>query len=192
MKKINRKLLVLLILSVSFWGCSDSDDESGQDLITSYQLAGTYRAQITPTFMSSSPITTGEHTIKIEDLGNGSIRLFFDKFQKEPMPFQMTVDINMKVSKGSGNTLVLTGENGTFKAEPPSGGAIDPNDVPPGIQLPEGSEGGMTSSKATIKGKFGEIEKDGKTAMRFDLDLTPGIALPIQILIYTHEKSNNH
>lgn len=104
MKNLSTKWLVLFILSVSLWGCSDSDDESGQDLITYYQLVGTYRAQITPTFMGSSPITTGEHTIRIEDLGNGNIRLFFDKFQKNPMPFQMTVDINMKVSKGSDNT----------------------------------------------------------------------------------------
>lgn len=188
MKNFRTKWIVLFIFLGTFWGCSNSDDENGQDLIISYQLAGTYRAQITPTFMGSSPITTGEHTISIEDLGNGSIRLFFDKFQKNPMPFQMTVDINMKVSKGSGNTLLLSGENGTFKAEPPSGGAIDPNDIPPGIQLPEGAESGMKSSKASIKGNFGEIDKDGNTAMRFDLDLTPGIALPIQILIYTHEK----
>lgn len=188
MKNFTTKWLVLFLLLGSFWGCSDSDDENGQSLITSYQLAGTYRAQITPSFMGSSAITTGEHTIRIEDLKNGSVRLFFDKFQKEPMPFQMTVDINMKVSKGSGNTLILAGTDGTFKAEPPNGGTIDPDDIPPGIQLPEGAEGGMTSSKATIKGKFGEIEKDGKKAMRFDLDLTPGIALPIQILIYTHAK----
>lgn len=191
MKNLKLKLVTLLLTIVSFLGCSNSEDDNSLDLITSYNLAGTYRAQITPSFMGASPITTDEHTIKIEDLKNGTIRLHFDNFKKNPMPFQMTVDISMSISKGTGNMLILTGENGTFRADPPSGGAIDPNDIPPGIQLPEGSEGGMASSKATIKGSFGEIEKDGKTAVRFDLDLTPGIALPIKILIYTHEKISN-
>lgn len=185
MKKFSTKWLLSLLLLCSLWSCGDSDNEKGEDLVSSYRLAGTYRAQITPSFMGTTPITSGEHDIRIEDLGDNNVRLSFSKFRQGPMPFEMTVDIVMKVSKGSGNKLTLTGANGTFKAEPPSGGAIDPNDIPPGIQLPEGAEGGMTSSTATIKGSYGEIEKEGKTALRFDLNLTPGIALPIQVLIYT-------
>lgn len=190
MKKIVFLISVSILLLFQY-SCKDDNDETAQSLVEQYQLAGTYRAQITPSFMGTSPMTSGEHNIKIEDIGNGNIRLFFDKFKKEPMPFLMTVDINLKITKGAGNTLAIVGENGIFRADPPNGETIDPEDIPSGIQLPEGAEGGMVSTQAKIKGVFGEIEKEGKTALRFDLDITPGIALPIQILIYTHEKISN-
>lgn len=189
MKKLLLIPICILLLGLS--SCKDDSDDSVENLIEQYQLAGTYRAQITPSFMGTTPMTTGEHTIKIEDLKNGTIRLYFDNFKKDPMPFLMTVDIKMKVSKGSGNSLVLVGENGIFRADPPNGGSVNPEDIPSGIQLPEGAEKGMNSSQAQIKGLFGEIEKNGEKALRFDLDLTPGIALPIQILIYTREKIAN-
>lgn len=190
---MNRLLFIIPIcfLLLGLSGCKDDSDDSADNLIEQYQLVGTYRAQITPAFMGTTPMTTGEHTIKIEDLKNGTIRLHFYNFKKDPMPFLMTVDIQMKVRKGAGNSLVLVGDNGTFRADPPNGNSVNPGDIPSGIQLPDGAEKGMASSQAKIKGVFAEIEKDGKKSLRFDLDLTPGVALPIQILIYTHEKINN-
>lgn len=138
--------------------------------------------------MGTSPVATDEHNIQVEDLGNGKIRLSYEKFRAAPMPFEMSVNIVLSVSQGPGNTLLLEGKDGSFLATPPDGDPIDPDDIPSGIQLPDGAEGGMSSDHATIAGIYGEIEKDGQKAWRYDLDLTPGIALPIQVLIYTHQK----
>lgn len=189
LKKQHTFWLVLFFAGSMLSGCK-KDDQSAGDLIREYKLAGTYKAQVTPSFMGTSPIATGEHTIKIEDQGNGQIRLFFDKFREAGMPFMMTVDINMTVKKGDNNSLLLEGKNGLFRADPPDGGSIDPNDIVPGIQLPDGAENGMRSEKASITGTYGEIEKDGVKALRFDLNLTPGLPLPVQVPIYTKQKIN--
>jgi hypothetical protein len=99
------------------------------------------------------------------------------------------VDITLNVTAGPNNTVIFEGKNGTFRAEPPNGEEIDPNELPDGIQLPEGSEGGLSSDQASIEGQFAQISKDGQTVWRYDLNLTPGLPLPIQILIYTKHKN---
>ncbi|MGC4233553.1 MAG: hypothetical protein QM594_11290 [Niabella sp.] len=175
----------LLILSCS----KDKDELDGKGLIQKYSLAGSYAAQITPAFMGTNPVASGEHTVYIDDMGDGRLRLHYEKFRAEPMPFEMTVDIILNVKQGPNNTLLLEGNKGIFKADPPNGEAIDPDDMPGGIQLPEGSEGGLSSDQATISGSYGEIEKDGQNAWRYELKLTPGVPLPIEILIYTKNKN---
>ncbi|MEA4917402.1 hypothetical protein [Proteiniphilum sp.] len=170
--------------------CSkDNDGMDGKELIQKYDLAGTYTAQITPAFMGTNPVASGEHTIYFDDLGDGRLRLHFEKFRVGSMPFEMNVDIVMNVKEGSGNTVLFEGSNGTFKADPPNGGEIDPDDLPDGIQLPDGAEAGLYSNKATISGAYGEIEKNGQKALHYDLKLIPGVALPIEILIYTKAKN---
>lgn len=178
-------LLGMLVLSCS----KDNDGMDGKELILKYNLAGSYSAQITPAFMGTNPVASGEHTIYFDDLGNGRLRLHFEKFQAGVMPFEMTVDIVMNVKKGPAHTVLFEGSNGTFKAEPPNGETVDPEDFPDGIQLPDGAEGGLSSTQATISGSYGEIEKEGQRALRYDLTLTPGIPLPIEILIYTNAKN---
>ncbi len=135
--------------------------------------------------MGTNPVASGEHTIYFDDLGDGRLRLHFEKFQAGAMPFEMTVNIVMNVKEGPGHTVLFEGSNGTFKAEPPNGETVDPEDFPDGIQLPDGAEGGLSSTQATISGSYGEIEKEGQKALRYDLKLTSGIPLPIEILIYT-------
>jgi len=177
-----------ILLFITILSCTKDKEEDGQSLIEKHGLAGTFTAQITPAFMGTNPMTSGEHTVYFENVGNGRLRLHFEKFQAESMPFEMTVDITMAVKAGPNNTVLFEGNKGTFKAEPPNGEEIDPEDIPDGIQLPEGSEGGLSSDQASIKGSYAEIEKDGQTAWRYDLDVTPGVPLPIQILIYTKSK----
>lgn len=182
--------IMFLPLTGLFYACGGGEWRTPAELIRSYGLAGEYRAQITPSFMGTTAVATGEYTIHVTDNGDGSIRLFFNGFREPEMPFEMTVDINMAVSPGSGNSLLLKGEGGVFRADPPESGTVDPADFPEGIVLPEGAENGLYSDQATIEGIYGEIEKDGRTAFRFDLALTPGVPLPIEVLIYTHEKLN--
>ncbi|MBX2922547.1 MAG: hypothetical protein KF746_10180 [Chitinophagaceae bacterium] len=171
-----------------FAACKKDKNESASDLIKQYKIAGTYSAQITPSFMGTNPVATGEHPIRFEDLGDGRIRMFFEKFRQDPMPFMMTVDIIMTVKKGPGNSLVLEGKDGIFRADPPDGNAIDPDDFIPGIQLPDGAENGMASSQSSISGTYEETEKDGEKALRYNLNVNPGLPLPIQVLIYTRHK----
>ncbi len=183
-----KKIILYLASSIIIFSCKKNKEESS-DLVQEFGLSGIYNAQITPAFMGTTPMASGEHTINIEDAGNGKIRLHYNKFREPEMPFEMTVDITMTVKRGSGNTLVLEGKDGLFRADPPDGEEINPDDIMPGIQLPDGAEKGLKSNQATIKGSYGEIEKHGVKAMRFDLDLTPGVPLPVQILIYTKTKN---
>lgn len=176
------------IITIAVAGCKKDNEDNAQALIEKHGLVGTFTAQITPAFMGTSPMTSGEHTVYFEDLGNGKIRMHYEKFQADPMPFEMTVDITMDVKAGSNNTVIVEGKNGTFRAEPPNGEEIDPDDLPDGIQLPEGSEGGLSSNQASVSGTFAQIEKDGQTAWRYDLNVIPGVPLPIEILIYTKGK----
>ncbi len=183
-------MLVAALLPV--FSCSDEEKEMGSsELIEHYQLAGKYLGQVTPALLGINPITTGEKEMEFTDMGDGRLHLYYDHFKTPVMPFMMTVDIYMTVRMKADNTLAIEGEKGIFRADPPDGiTAVDPKDAPPGITIPEGSEGGLFSERATIEGSYGEIEKDGKKAMRFDLKLTPNIPLPVQILIYTHHKIN--
>ena len=183
------KYLLLLFVVGSVFSCKKDSEDDGQNLIEKHELAGIFIAQITPTFMGTNPIASGEHTIHMEDVGNGKLRLHYEKFRIDPMPFEMSVDITMDVKPGPNNSVLLEGTNGSFKASPPNGESIDPEDVPGGIQLPPGAEGGLSSDQASITGTFAEIGKEGEIAWRYDLKLTPGVPLPIQVMIYSKKKT---
>lgn len=178
----------MLLASISMFSCKKGEQDNTPDPAAIQSMTGSFSTQITPAFMGTSPMATGEHTIHISDLGNGQLRLKFDKFQAAPMPFEMTVDIVMSVTNGPANSKLLTGKNGSFKAVPPNDGSIDPNTIPRGIQLPPGAENGLSSDKATLSGVFAEIEKDGEKKWRYDLQLSPGVPLPIEVLIYSKNK----
>jgi hypothetical protein len=181
------KWIWVLFIGIGLLSCK-KDNDDGQSLVEKYGLSGTFTARITPSFMGTNPVATGEHQIRFEDLGDGRIRMFFEKFRADPMPFEMTVDITMTVKKGPGNSLVLEGKDGIFRADPPDGNTIEPDDFIPGIQLPDGAENGMSSSQASISGTYEETEKDGEKALRYNLNVNPGLPLPIQVLIYTRHK----
>lgn len=181
---------IIFLSTVFVVSCKKDKEPSSADLIKEYGLAGTYKAQITPSFMGTTPMASGEHTLKMEDIGNGKIRMYYNKFQEAGMPFEMTVDITMTVKRGASNSLLLEGKDGLFRADPPDGNTINPDDIMPGIQLPDGAENGMRSEQASITGTYSEMEKDGVKALRFDLNLTPGLPLPVQVLIYTKQKIN--
>lgn len=188
-RRIKNTLWIGVLISLQFVSCSkDKNEANGDAIIKKYNLAGTYIAQITPAYMGTTPMASGAHTVQFQDLGNGELRMYFEKFRAEPMPFEMTADITMKVEKGVNNLVAFEGANGVFRAEPPNGQSIDPNDIPDGIKLPEGSENGLSSRQATVLGTYAEIEKEGQKTLRFDLKLTPGVPLPIEILIYTKNK----
>lgn len=184
--------LVLFAALLPIFSCSEEEEDMGsKELIEHYHLAGKYLGQVTPALFGIAPITTGEHEMEFTDMGDGRLHLYYDHFQEPPMPFVMTVDIYITVKKAADNTLKLEGEKGTFRADVPEGKtAVDPKDAPPGITIPEGGEKGMISHQAAIIGNYGEIEKKGKKAERFDLKLSPGLPLPVRILIYTHHKIN--
>jgi len=168
--------------------CNKDNGEDALSLIERHGLAGAFAAQITPTFMGESPMASGEHTVHFEATGDGRLRMHFEKFRAAPMPFEMTVDIVMEAKPGPDGTVLLEGGEGTFRAAPPNGGAIDPGDAPAGIQLPPGSESGLSSTEAAISGRYAEVEMDGQTAWRYDLRLSPGVPLPIEVLICTKDK----
>jgi len=183
------KLILLLFIGIGIVSCKKDKQEDSLSLIERHGLSGTFTAQITPTFMGTNPITSDEHSVYFEDAGNGRLRMHYEKFRASPMPFEMSVDIIMTVKAGPDNTVLFEGGGGTFKAEPPNGEEIDPNDIPEGIQLPEESLGGLSSDKATITGTYAEVEKEGQKAWRYDLKLTPGIPLPIEVVIYSKHKN---
>ena len=195
---MNRNIFKLVTMVLSCFvlvSCTkELEDLDGAALIKKYDLAGKYHAQITPAFMGLAPVTSDTYTINIDEVDGGKLRLHYKGFRDihtEPrpkMPFEMTVDITMDIKKGPNNTLLLEGKNGIFKALPPDGKPINPDDVPDGIQLPAGAEGGLFSNIAAISGTYGETEKNGKLEKRFEFKLIPGLPLPVQILIYTHYK----
>ncbi len=188
MIKSTKFLAMVLLSSITVLSCKKEGQDSIPDPVVIQTMTGSFSAQITPAFMGTNPMATGEHTVHITDLGKGQLRLKFDQFQAAPMPFEMTVDLVMSVTNGPSNSKLLEGKNGSFQAIPPNGGSIDPNTIPGGIQLPPGAEKGLSSDKATVSGVFAEIEKDGEKKWRYELKLSPGVPLPIEILIYSKNK----
>lgn len=175
---------VILLLFIGLQACSSSSNDS-KSILNEYDLTGAYLAEITPIFMDVKPIATGKHEIVIEDLGNGEIRLTFEKFQEPPMPFMMSMDLKMRIKRSDASTLSIEGKNGIFKAESPSGSAIDPNEVPSEVVIPEGSENGMNSNEATVTGVYRiQDTKNGQ----FELKVIPGIPMPVHVVIKTLEK----
>lgn len=187
--KITSRVLAMLIALSLLNGCSKNDELTGEELIKKHELAGTYKIEITPKMMGRK-VTFGEHEAKFIDEGNGILRLTFSKFNRPPMPFEMSVDVRMRVKQGANDDLILENIGGDFDANLPEGaGAIDPDKVPPGIELPpEALKKGLHSNgKSTISGKYGLLE-DTSLGKQFDLELEPNISLPVTVHIRTIKK----
>lgn len=184
-------LLPSLFFLVFLAGCSKDKAEkmNSAALIERYDLAGNYKIQITPRMMGTTPVATGIHDAELIDEGNGVLRLYFTGFKTSPMPFVMSVNMRMKLHKGSGEEIVVENLGGDFDADLPGGqSAIDPDDAPPGIQLPEQAlaEGFHSNGASEIEGKYKRIENgDGEQQMNFDWELHPNISLPVTVQIKT-------
>ncbi len=190
----NYTLFLVLVFSVILVGCSDTlEDLDGAALIRKHKLVGTYKVQITPKMMGIAAVTTGEHNAEISDEGNGVLRLKFSGFQKKPMPFEMSINMLMRVKPGPNGALRIENMGGDFDADLPEGETvIDPNDVPEGIEVPEDAlvNGLHSNGASSISGDYKMMKDlDGKGAsMNFDLNLEPNVGLPVVVSIRTNKK----
>lgn len=189
-KKIWILGILLIGLSPSFTSCSNDDDgPSSVSLIEEYNLPGTYSIEISSAFMGNTPIASGTHQAVMTNEGNGILRLQFGGFNTPPMPFVMSVDVQMTFNKSNQKLIVHNVDgNSYFDANVPPGVEIDPNNLPPGLELPpEALENGLHSNgNSIVSGEYKML--DG--TMQFNLDIDPAIGLPIIINIKTIEKLN--
>ncbi|MFV0541493.1 MAG: hypothetical protein ACK5MZ_09705 [Aestuariibaculum sp.] len=184
---------LLLILFLSFTGCSnDLEDVDGAMLIEQYDLAGRYKVQITPKMMGLAAITSGEHDAELINEGDGVLRLKFSGFQREPMPFEMSVDVKMRVKPGPNSELILENIGGDFDADLPEGtSVINPDDIPGGIEVPEDAlaNGIHSNGKSSISGVYKMLTNiDGTEAINFEWNLEPNVGLPVVVNIRTNSK----
>lgn len=180
-------------LSLAFIGCSDELEElDGATLIQQHELAGKYKVQITPKMMGLAAITSGEHDAELINEGDGVLRLKYSGFREPPMPFEMSVNVLMRVKPGPNGELILENIGGDFDADLPEGvSVIDPNDAPPGIEIPEDAlaNGIHSNGKSSISGVYKMLTgKDGTEAMNFEWNLEPNVGLPVVVNIRTNSK----
>jgi len=73
---------------------------------------------------------------------------------------------------------------GFFDADVPPGQTIDPSNLPPGIQLPDGAlqDGLHSEGNSSVSGKYLVDEQT------FELQIDPAVGLPIIINVKTTEK----
>ncbi|MGV8093674.1 MAG: hypothetical protein AB2L24_17585 [Mangrovibacterium sp.] len=184
--------LLLLLFYVGLSSCSkEVEEENSASLIKKYGLAGKYRFQVIPTLMGTVPMTTGTIDGTLTDEGNGVLRLRFTRFNAPPMPFNMTVDLQMTFTESSRGLHVHNVEGKSFfDADPPEGvDEIDPDDVPGGMEIPSEAlkEGLHSNGKSVVSGEY-KPAPDG--TMQFDLELDPAVGLPVIIRIETLKKLN--
>ncbi len=176
---------MLIATALLFTKCDKEDDKaSGAELIKEYKLAGKWKIQISP-HLGAKQLTTGEHEAMIDDEGDGILRLHYKGFRAKPMPFEMSVDVKMKVTEGSDGTLTLEKiDGGTFDADRPAGaGPIDPSKLPDGVQFPkEALKKGVHSKNAVVSGTY------NTTSNTFDLTLEPNVPMPVQVKIRSIKK----
>lgn len=191
---IIRKLtyfLFILLSGLILFSCSKEDEEtSGSTLIKQYGLTGQYRFQVIPTMMGTIPIATGTVDGTVSDEGNGILRLRFNGFRANPMPFEMSVDASFTISETAKGLLVQNIEGKSFfDADPPAGGA-DP-DVDPGFEIPEEALKKGLHSNGNSK-LTGTIDKNPNRsgAMQYDLKLDPAVSLPVVVIIKSVQKLN--
>lgn len=195
MKTIRKKMLrisgvLLVAFATCLTSCSDDDDAkelSSAELIQQYALPGTYSIQISSSFMGNTPISAGTHQAVLTDEGNGVLRLKFGGFNTPPMPFVMAVDARMTLSS-SGQQLIVHNVNGKsfFDADVPPGQTLNPDNLPPGLDLPaEALQNGLHSNgNSTISGTYQLAGEE----VQFDLTLDPAVGLPVVISITALEK----
>lgn len=184
MKKLRYLLSVLLITGILI-SCNNDDTENQDTAIQ--EIAGTYYGTITPMMMGIAPITQGEKEIYLTPNNDKSIKLHFMDFQAHPMPFKMSVDIDLKYYKESNGTYRIKGRNGTFRADPPTTIPVDKdsikNVIGDNIIIPPNGENGMISTVTRVDGTIINQE--------IELKMTPGGALPPVIINIKATKINN-
>ncbi|WP_433896380.1 hypothetical protein [Sphingobacterium mizutaii] len=191
---IIRKLtyfLFFLLSGLMLFSCSKEDEDiGGSTLIKQYGLTGQYRFQVIPTMMGTIPIATGTVDGTVSDEGNGVLRLRFNGFRANPMPFEMSVDASFTISETAKGLLVQNVEGKSFfDADPPAGGA-DP-DVDPGFEIPEEAlkKGLHSNGKSKLTGTI-DKNPNGSGAMQYDLKLDPAVSLPVVVIIKSVQKLN--
>lgn len=191
---IIRKLtyfLFFLLSGLMLFSCSKEDEDTGgSTLIKQYGLTGQYRFQVIPTMMGTIPIATGTVDGTVSDEGNGILRLRFNGFRANPMPFEMSVDASFTISETAKGLLVQNVEGKSFfDADPPVGGA-DP-DVDPGFEIPEEAlkKGLHSNGKSKLTGTI-DKNPNGSGAMQYDLKLDPAVSLPVVVIIKSVQKLN--
>lgn len=191
---IIRKLtyfLFFLLSGLMLFSCSKEDEDiGGSTLIKQYGLTGQYRFQVIPTMMGTIPIATGTVDGTVSDEGNGVLRLRFNGFHANPMPFEMSVDASFTISETAKGLLVQNVEGKSFfDADPPAGGA-DP-DVDPGFEIPEEAlkKGLHSNGKSKLTGTI-DKNPNGSGAMQYDLKLDPAVSLPVVVIIKSVQKLN--
>lgn len=182
-------LLILLFGTFLLSSCSkDVDEIKPKTLFEQYDLLGKYRFRVTPLMMGTMPITTGKIDGTITDEGNGILRLRYNKFRANPMPFEMTVDLQFTITEKENEFTVHNVEGKSFfNADPPAEG-VGPIDIP-GIELPPGAEhqGLKSNGKSKISG-FIKKTVDPSDSIKFNLKLDPAVGLPVVISILSLEK----
>jgi hypothetical protein len=186
-------LVMTLVLGLVFTRCTDELDElDGAALIESYNIPGKYKVQITPLMLGLIPVTTGEHDAELINEGDGVLRLIFSGFNKDPMPFEMSVDILMQITPGANGTLIVENIGGDFDANLPEGEVtIDPDDIPEGIEIPDDAliSGLHSNGDSTISGEYIITDnEDGTQSGYFDWVLVPNVGLPVTVGIKTNNK----
>ncbi len=191
---IIRKLtyfLFFLLSGLMLFSCSKEDEDTGgSTLIKQYGLTGQYRFQVIPTMMGTIPIATGTVDGTVSDEGKGVLRLRFNGFRANPMPFEMSVDASFTISETAKGLLVQNVEGKSyFDADPPAGGA-DP-DVDPGFEIPEEAlkKGLHSNGKSKLTGTI-DKNPNGSGAMQYDLKLDPAVSLPVVVIIKSVQKLN--
>jgi len=173
------------------FSCSKEDEDTGgSTLIKQYGLTGQYRFQVIPTMMGTIPIATGTVDGAVSDEGNGILRLRFNGFRANPMPFEMSVDASFTISETAKGLLVQNVEGKSFfDADPPAGGA-DP-DKDPGFEIPEEAlkKGLHSNGKSKLTGTI-DKNPNGSGAMQYDLKLDPAVSLPVVVIIKSVQKLN--
>ena len=191
---IIRKLtyfMFFLLSGLMLFSCSKEDEDTGgSTLIKQYGLTGQYRFQVIPTMMGTIPIATGTVDGTVSDEGNGVLRLRFNGFRANPMPFEMSVDASFTISETAKGLLVQNVEGKSFfDADPPADGA-DP-DVDTGFEIPEEAlkKGLHSNGKSKLTGTI-DKNPNGSGAMQYDLKLDPAVSLPVVVIIKSVQKLN--
>ncbi len=178
--------LLLLLCTLGFNSCSEEDETvDSATLIKRYGLVGAYTFSVSP-LLGGIAVTTGTINGTITDEGNGVLRLVYSGFQASPMPFAMSVDVQMTLSESSkGLTVHNVDGKGFFDADPPD----DPSSVGDVWELPEEAlaQGVHSGGASVISGEY-KAATDGN--MQFDLVLDPAVNLPVTISIKTIKKLN--
>ncbi|MFV0248673.1 MAG: hypothetical protein ACK5H1_06915 [Tenacibaculum sp.] len=186
-------ITIFILLFSSFIGCNkELEDLNGETLIIQRELAGSYKVQITPKLLGLAAVTTGEHDAELIHEGGDVLRLKYTGFRREPMPFEMSVDILMRIKPSVNNELSVENIGGDFDADIPEGqSVIDPDDAPPGIEIPEDAliNGLHSNGKSSITGKYQLMDNpDGTQAMNFNWELHPNVGVPVIVSIRTNKK----